>query len=101
MKPSDRSRRCSPCLFRLFPGVVVEQAVRVEPHQLLLLVVRERVREELDEVQVGEEGDAVVDGGPADGVVVLQPLALGGGQVDHEVDLLGADVVDHVRAVVL
>lgn len=43
----------------------------------------------------------MVDGRAADGVVVLQPLALGGGEVDHQVDLLGADVVDHVWPVVL
>lgn len=91
----------SPGLLWLFPGVVVEQAVRVKAHQFLLVVVHQGGREELDEVEVGEEGDAVVDGCAADGVVVLQALALGGGKIDHQVDLLAADVVDHVRSLVL
>lgn len=92
---------CSPGFFRLFPLVVVEQAVRIKPNKLLLLVVQEGRREQLDEVEIGEERYAVVDGGPADGVVVLQSLAVGGGQVYHQVDLLAADVADHVRTVLL
>lgn len=91
----------SPGLLWLFSGVVVEQAVRVKPYQLLLLVIHQGRREQLDEVEVGKEGDAVVDGGTADGVVVLQAFAVGCGQVDHQVDLLAADVVDHVRALLL
>lgn len=100
-KTATTAQTNPPGLLRLLPRVVVEQAVRVQPHELLLFVVHQRGGEELHQVEVRQQRDAEVDRRAADEVVVLQALALMRGQVDHQVDPLLAQVVQHVRALTL
>mmetsp|Transcript_53923 Transcript_53923/g.64882 ORF Transcript_53923/g.64882 Transcript_53923/m.64882 type:complete len:370 (+) Transcript_53923:175-1284(+) len=81
------------------PGIIIllilimlKQTLRIQSHQPILLVHRHGIRKHLHQLQIGQQRNPEIHGGPSGQEIIIETFRFVCGDVDHHIDLL---LLDH------